>query len=61
MVEYIVDLAIVAVIIIGTTATNGIISNAIGLKLFGGKTKNEIVDQSVSMQTGWKNVGGNKK
>jgi hypothetical protein len=58
---YIVDLAIVAALVIGITATNGVMTNAIGLKLFGGKSKSEIVDQSVRLQAGWKNVGGKKK
>ncbi|MGM0902427.1 hypothetical protein [Mesobacillus maritimus] len=58
---YIVDFTIVALLIIGITALNGVMSNAIGLKVFGGKNKNEILDKSVSLQTGWKSVGGTKK
>ncbi|MHC0036692.1 hypothetical protein [Pseudoneobacillus sp. C159] len=61
LVEYIIDLTIVALLIIGITAFMGVIPNSIGLKLFGGKTKNEFVEKSASVQSGWKQVGGNKK
>ena len=58
---YIVDFLIVAILVIGITATNGVLTNAIGLKFFGGKSRNKIVDQSTSLQTGWNAVGGKKK
>ncbi|SEN15101.1 hypothetical protein SAMN05192533_109179 [Mesobacillus persicus] len=58
---YIVDFMIVALLVIGITATNGVLTSAIGLKFFGGKDKSEIVDKSVSLQSGWKSVGGKKK
>lgn len=61
MVDYIVDLLIVAVLIIAITATNGVMANAVGLKIFGGKNKSSIVDQSKKVQTGWTNVGGTNK
>lgn len=61
MVDYIIDLLIVAVLIIAITATNGVMANAIGLKIFGGKSRSSIVDQSKRIQTDWKNVGGIKK
>jgi hypothetical protein len=61
LIEYIMDLTIVALVIIGLTAFMGVIPNSIGLKLFGGKTKNEYVEKSNSVQSGWKQVGGNKK
>jgi hypothetical protein len=60
MFEYISDLTIVAIVIIGITALNGVILNTIGEKVFGGRTKSEFVDKSVSVQSGWKNVGGKK-
>ncbi|WP_042349488.1 hypothetical protein [Bacillus massiliigorillae] len=58
MVGYFIDLLIVAVLVIGFTALNGVIGNSIGEKLFGGKKKNIHVDASVQTQTGWKQVGG---
>lgn len=58
---YIVDFIIVSLLVIGITATNGVLTSAIGLKFFGGKDKSEIVDKSVSLQSGWKSVGGKKK
>jgi hypothetical protein len=61
MFEYIGDLTIVALLIIGVTALMGVILNTIGEKVFGGKTKSEFVDKSASVQTGWKYVGGGKK
>ncbi len=61
MTGYIFDLTIVALLIIGLTATLGVITNGIGEKFFGGKNKNEFVDQCAKFQTGWKAVGGKKK
>ncbi|AYA75129.1 MULTISPECIES: hypothetical protein [Robertmurraya] len=61
MVNYITDLTIVALLIIGITAVLGVVTNGIGEKLFGGKQKTEFVDQSAKFQTGWKQVGGKRK
>ena len=61
MAEYIFDLAIVALLVIGLTATLGVFTNGLGERLFGGKKKNEFVDQSARFQTGWNAVGGKKK
>jgi len=58
---YMVDLAIVAVLIIGITAINGVLTNGIGEKLFGGKRHSEISNKSAEIQSGWKNVGGKNK
>ncbi|MBP2241175.1 hypothetical protein J2Z40_001737 [Cytobacillus eiseniae] len=58
---YILDLVIVALIIIGLTATIGVLTNGIGNRFFGGKKRTEFVDLSNKMQVGWKTVGGNKK
>lgn len=58
MVGYMTDLIIVAILIIGITATIGVITNGIGNNLFGRKKKDEFVNQSARFQTGWKNVGG---
>lgn len=61
MVEYITDLSLVTVLVIGITAFMGVITNGIGVKLFGGKNKMEFVDKSAKFQTGWKQVGGKKR
>lgn len=61
MKEYIFDLTVVALLIIGLTATLGVFTNALGERLFGGKRKTEFVDQADKVQIGWKAVGGNKK
>ncbi|MNG22612.1 hypothetical protein D3C84_1071140 [compost metagenome] len=58
MIAYLFDLAIVAILIIGITATIGVITNGIGEKVFGGKKRREFVDQSAKTQTGWNAVGG---
>lgn len=60
MAAYFVDFLIVALLIIGITATNGVLVNGIGNKLFSRKKKSEFVNQSTRMQSGWKQVGGNK-
>lgn len=60
MVEYIMDFAIVALLIIGITAMMGALTNGIGSAL-GGKKRSEFVDQSARFQDGWKQVGGKKK
>lgn len=59
--EYITDLVVVALLIIGITAFMGDITNGLGTKLFGGKRRSEYVDQNARFQTGWKAVGGKKK
>ncbi|WP_394235420.1 hypothetical protein [Niallia oryzisoli] len=61
MVAYIVDFLLIALLIIGITAINGIITDGIGNKLFGRNKKSEFVSQSARIQTGWKSVGGSKK
>lgn len=61
MAVYMIDLAIVAGLIIGITAINGVLTNGIGEKLFGGKRHADISNQSAEIQSGWKNVGGKKK
>jgi len=60
MFEYFVDLATVSALIISITALNGVLTNAIGLKIFGGKQKNIFKDATSRTQVGWKTVGGNK-
>ena len=61
MVDFFIDFIMVAILVIAITATNGVILNGIGTKLFGGKKVLEFVQQSNRMQTDWKNVGGKKR
>lgn len=56
MVGYVTDFLIVAFLIILLTALNGVISNTIGEKLFGGKNKNVYSNASLKIQSGWKAV-----
>lgn len=58
---YILDFTLVAVLVVGITATVGVVTNGVGIKFFGGKNKSEFVDQSNSIQTGWKKIGGGLK
>lgn len=58
---YIMDFTLVAVLVVGITATVGVFTNGVGIKFFSGKNKSEFVDQSNSIQTGWKKVGGGHK
>lgn len=57
---FFLDLVIVAVLIIGITAINGVFANGVG-NLLGGKKKSQFVDQTSRTQTGWKQIGGIKK
>lgn len=62
MVAYIMDFLMVALLIVGITAINGVLTNGIGEKVIGRKRKSEFVEQSERIQTGWKSIGGiNKK
>ncbi|WP_071393909.1 hypothetical protein [Bacillus tuaregi] len=61
MVAYTVDFLLIALLIIGITAINGVLTNGIGNALFGRNKKSEFVTQSARVQTGWKQVGGTKK
>ena len=59
--EYVFDLSIVAVLIIGITALVGVLTNSAGETFFGGKKRTEFTDKSADVQAGWKLVGGSKK
>ncbi|MDQ0217521.1 hypothetical protein ELQ35_06720 [Peribacillus cavernae] len=61
MAGYIFDFIVVAVLIIGITAINGVLTNGIGEKIFGGKRHSDISNHSAGIQSGWKNVGGKKQ
>ncbi|MEH6942097.1 hypothetical protein [Bacillus sp. JJ722] len=58
MIGYFMDFLIVAILVVGFTALNGVIGNTIGEKLFRGKKKDVHVDASLRTQTGWNQVGG---
>ena len=58
MIHYFIDLSIVAVLVIGFTALNGVIGNTIGEKIFGGKKKDIFRDATANTQAGWKSVSG---
>jgi hypothetical protein len=61
MAAYMIDLSIVAVLVIGITALNGVFTNAIGEKIFGRKKKSQFVDMSDRMSANFKQVGGQGK
>ncbi|QFT88380.1 hypothetical protein FIU87_06970 [Bacillus sp. THAF10] len=61
VIEYFIDFTIVAVLVIGITAVMGVLTNGIGEGLFGKKKGSESFDKSMSVQAGWKNVGGKNK
>lgn len=61
MAAYITDLLIVAVLVIGITAFNGVFTNAIGEKIFGRSKKSHFVDMSDKMSANFKQVGGQGK
>lgn len=58
---YFLDLILVAFCVIGFTAINGVMTNAIGEKWFGGRRHSHIFDQSKRIQSGWNQVGGKHK
>lgn len=61
MIGYIVDFTVVAGLIIGITALNGVLLNTLGETFFGGRRRTEIADHSTDIQAGWNQVGGSKK
>jgi len=61
VIGYIVDFTVVAGLIIGITAFNGVLLNSIGETFFGGRRRTEIADHSTDIQAGWNQVGGIKK
>ncbi|WP_050614325.1 hypothetical protein [Bacillus testis] len=58
MSDYIFDLVLTALLIIGLTAFNGVIANSIGEKIFGGKKQGIYRNASLHTQNGWTNAGG---
>lgn len=57
---FLLDFAIVSILIIGLTAFLGSLTSGFGAIVFGGKTKNKFVDQTAKTQIGWRKVGGKK-
>ncbi|HHY72462.1 MAG TPA: hypothetical protein GX497_04395 [Bacillus bacterium] len=60
MVGYIIDYAIIAGLIIGITALNGVITHNIGYRFFGRGNRDLHADQTNKTQAGWKLVGGKR-
>lgn len=60
MANYIIDLVIVSILVIGITAVNGAIGDVIGRKIFGGKNRTVFTDATKNSQAGWKSIGGAK-
>ncbi|MET3698348.1 hypothetical protein SAMN05877753_108202 [Bacillus oleivorans] len=57
---FLLDFAIVSVLVIGLTALMGVLTNGLGETVFGSKNKNKFVDQTAKTQIGWRKVGGKK-
>lgn len=60
MAGYLMDFAIVTVLIVGITALMGVITNGIGENIFGRNKRTEFTDQAAKFVSGWKEVGGKK-
>lgn len=58
--SFIIDFLLLAVVIIGITALNGIITNVFGMKIFGRGQVNKFTSKTSHIQSGWKQVGGKK-
>ena len=60
MIDFIVDLSLLAFLIIVITALMGVVSVNIGTKLFGRGQVDRYTSKSASTQAGWRKVGGRK-
>ena len=60
MVDYIVDFALVFLLIVALTATIGVITNTIGTKFFSRGQKDEFTSQNNKTLSNFKPVGGKK-
>lgn len=60
MVEFLIDFGLVAILIIGITALNGVVLNLLGIKLFGRRKANHFTNQNSRITSDWKQVGGTK-
>lgn len=61
MTDFIIDFILLALLIIGITAFNGIITNVFGMKIFGRGDVNRFTSTNAQTQTGWRKVGGTNK
>ena len=57
---FLLDFAIVSLLIISLTALLGVFTNGLGVMVFGGRHKNKFVNQTAKTQMGWRKVGGKK-
>lgn len=60
MTEYIIDFLMVAILIVTITALNGVITNFIGERIFGGTQRTQFKDATARTQVNWKPVGGRR-
>jgi hypothetical protein len=60
-VKVLIDLALLGALVVGITAFNGIITNVLGMKLFGGSEVNRYTSKTALTRQGWRDVGGNSK
>lgn len=58
--QYFLDFVILAGLIVGITALNGVISHNIAYRFFGRGKQDLHVNQTQKTQAGWKLVGGKK-
>ncbi|WP_078555174.1 hypothetical protein [Bacillus alkalicellulosilyticus] len=58
MTAFIVDFLLLAAIVIGLTALNGILTNVFGMKILGRGQVDRYTTKSAATQTGWRKVGG---
>jgi len=60
MLELLVDFGLLAILIVGITALNGVILNVIGMKLFGRGKAHHFTDKNAEIVSGWNKVGGTR-
>lgn len=60
MFELLVDFGLLAVLIVGITALNGIILNVIGIKIFSRGKAHKFTGQNSEVINGWNKVGGTR-
>lgn len=58
---FVLDMILVGISIIATTAFLGVIAQGIGQKLFGRNKQDEFLSKSRSYQTNWRGIGGKTK
>ncbi|SEU03083.1 hypothetical protein SAMN05421676_11525 [Salinibacillus kushneri] len=59
--SFLLELSLLGILIIGLTAFSAVIVQFLGEKIFGRKTKSLYSSKSRSIQSNWKQVGGNHR